>query len=294
MRLRTFCLLLLTGASLGVCLPARAASTTLTVDEIIALLKGGVGEKVILMKLASAQAPPILTVDALLALKSAGASDALLETLLQPPASPASVDAPDGKMVPTTRVEEPSFRIYQELNAAGETVLHITNLDASGRRLGGESPTATQANVIQEPPASRARAEERFDEYEDEAGDSPGAGGREAPVIVNVYNEQPQGDPYAGGPSYPPYQPALYPSGLYPGYPGILGGYSRGHRHGAGCGHLQRGLTGYASPPGSYTHFLLYHQQDEFHTGPHLRSFDVTPYTYGNAASRNRATFRRP
>ncbi len=233
-----------------------------TVDEMAALLKAGVGEGVVLKQVRASGARLDLTARDLLALKAAGASDSLLEALMEDPGS-----------------EEP-FRIFSSVNERGETVLHVTNLDERGRRIGGEVPDPSPFNVVA--PSRQAEASEpRRDDYDDDSG-----GGYEAaqpPVVVNVYPPEP------AAPSYGP----AYSGGLYPGY---LAGYPARHVHGRGCGHFANRLAWWLSPPGSYTHFLTHHHgaappASVLSPGrPAL--IDTRPFRAGTAAARNRARFR--
>jgi hypothetical protein len=262
--------------------PTAASSRKLTLENIVSLLKAGVGESVILRQVETTSTRLTLTVEGILQLKAAGASDHLLESLQasreMPPAQTAGASpaAETGISVP----EGAPFRILTLVNEKGERVLYLTNVDASGRRIGGELPERTP-NLIQE----RGERDRRSD------GDSSD---RVAPVIVNVYPPEPaaaEGEPYGDEPDD---QPA-YGYGRYPGYlPGLYGygyGYGRGsyHRHGPSCGRPFGYAGPYRSafaPPGSYSHFLVYHHPDVAGT------FSTLPYQLGNAAARNRAAFR--
>ena len=107
----------------------------MSVDEVIALLKAGVGEKVVLAQVRATGARPALTVADILKLKTAGASDDLLAALVDP--------APAGSIPQAAH----QFRVYREVNALGEEVLHITNLAEAGRRIGGEVERRDQGNA---------------------------------------------------------------------------------------------------------------------------------------------------
>jgi len=65
------------------------------------------------------------------------------------------------------------LRVYRERNSRGEMVLHVTNLDENGRRIGGETqpskPDTAAATRCQEDPKAPAAA----------------------PIIINVYNLPP-------------------------------------------------------------------------------------------------------
>jgi hypothetical protein len=115
----------------------------------------------------------------------------------------------------------------KETTADGEEILHVTNLDASGKRIGGEIRHAPETSA----PPARDAAEYRG---------SPEA--PSAPVIVNIYQPPPpvQGG-YTEGYSSPymyrdPYA-ANYPGGILPGYYPRVYGYG-GFRYGGyrgGC-----------------------------------------------------------
>jgi len=227
---------------------AAPGETGLSQDEVVALLQAGVGESIILRQLdASGRFAPIGVAE-ILEIKKAGGTDRLLEALLtaaepeepQAPASPPAAEPP-----------EPGFRIFKEVGEDGEEVLHITNLDAAGRRLGG--PVTDEPASIPNPYAPR---DEAF--VEDQPWEEGGDPGGEVPVVVNVYTTPPQApeswtahepspymyrDPYA----------YKYPRGRLPGY------YTAGHygqRQHIGCD--PRGVP---SPPGSYSHYQMNHGQ---------------------------------
>lgn len=254
-----------------VCVAAETGAP-LTIDEIESLLAGGLGERVILKQIRTTGTRLTLTVEGLLRLKAAGASDSLLEALLEPPEPPLAKPPQPEPAVPAAPGRAAShIRIYTSENERGQTVVHITNLDAAGRRLGGELSEEERArrNVVEppEPPPAIAYVEPPPE---------PAAGGG-PPVIVNVYPPEPPPSPYGGG----------YYGGVYPGL--LVGGF-----HGfvpSRQGHLVRPHRSHFYPPGSYTHYLRYH-----HTAvtpgraPILR---VDPYTAGNARARNRDAFRR-
>jgi hypothetical protein len=184
-------------------LPAMAGSPArMSVDDVIALLKAGVGEKVVLAQVRATGARPALTVAEILKLKAAGASDDLLAALVDPVSADSTPQA--------TR----SFRVFREVNAMGEEVLHITNLDEAGRRIGGEVEHRDPANV------TRTGARQRDESLAED---------RPAPVIVNIYPPEspaPQ-DSYQG-----PYQ------NFYPGFRAGYGG--RGYWPRAGGNHQPR------------------------------------------------------
>ena len=266
----------------------EAAPPTVTVDDIVALLKAEVGEKVILRQVAAAPTRLTLTVEALLRLKAAGAGDDLLEAL-QGFDRPSEEDhgagpSPSGRAADGRA--ESSIRVYTRLNEQGRPVVHLTNLDESGRRIGGEVEHPAQVNLVQPSQNTPARAPEPV--YEPEPFDS-GYRDEESrgSVVVNVYS------PESGG------YGAESPGGFYPGgfFPGYAVGYSPAyHRHSSRCGHYDGGYV--ISPPGSYSHFLQYHHGPATNPEPHLlgrpRVITVAPYTHGTAAQRNRVQIRRP
>ena len=261
--------------TIPLCLGA-AASAPLRIDDVVALLKAGVGEKVILKQIEVTRTRLTMTVEAMLQLKAVGATDAFLEALM---GAPADGGAP-GPAAEAPAAGAPSFRMYTEQTGDGETVLHITNLDANGRRIGGEVEAPSQRNVVQ-PPAPLP-AEPVSYEYDDEP---------EPPVIVNVYPPGPS-DLASGYPTGAYVSP--YAGGLYPGYGGAFYGYTPSHHaHGPHCGHHVGPYYSPYAPPGSYSHFVQYHHSNRSHFTSIPSAINVAPYRYGNAAARNRAAFRR-
>jgi len=265
-------LIALPAASFAAPPPAR-----ITLDDVVAMLKAGIGEKVILAQLEATGTELKLTVEGLLELKAAGASDALLERLVQPDwdrREGAATDSP-----PPARASvsgEHPFRVYRETTGDGEEVMHITNLDASGKRIGGELKPEERipANVVHPSPESPPRPERRYEEEEPQETQSP--------VVVNIYSDD-TFTPRTIGSLHDDRD--LYGPSYYHGrYHGWLGGFYPVHRHGRHCGHHLSHYRPYISPPGSYTHFLRYHHPDVL---------DTAPYTHGTAASRNRTYFRR-
>ena len=185
--------------------PAFAAATsgaTMTVADVVALLKAGVGEQVILGQVHATGTALALDVPDILLLKAAGAGDNLLAALIAGTTGGIPAGTPGGTPCPGSGQSQ--LRVYRVRGENGEEVLHVTNLDESGRRIGGELPAAERP-APPEPSFSRER--------------DPGG-----PVIVNVY-PQPQselvpqstGGYVAGG--------GRYLGGLYPGY---LGGPGAG------------------------------------------------------------------
>ncbi|MFQ5700904.1 MAG: hypothetical protein ACE5HU_03570 [Acidobacteriota bacterium] len=289
----------------GADLPAAAP---LSVDDIITLLKANIGEGVILEELAATRTRIIPTVEALLELKAAGASDSLLEAILESGQDPTEGDTDEPREVvsspqgadPSAHADgndvAPPFRIYTTVDENGDVIVHITNLDRSGRRIGGEIPETAARNVIEprpDSPASPRAAEELRGAGSDyrttEANE-------ESPVVVNVYPpERSEPEHFGQGPSaFGSVGGGIYP-GLYPGgfgfVPGshadgfVLAPYPSNHPHGLHAGY---GYT--LSPPGSYSHYILYHRPygARHFSRYHVRGYG--PYGYP-AASRNRAFF---
>ena len=247
----------------------------LTVDDIVSLVKAGVGEKVILKQVESTGTRLTLTVDGILALKAAGASDALIESLMEVKDQP---EAPRAQEDPASVAEGQSFRIFKSVSEEGEEVLHITNLDEHGRRIGGELTESERRTMISRAAEYHAAEPAPEPSYSDD-------GGRE-PVVVNIFNPereyQPVETPQTGYDSG-------YAHGIYPGLlaTGYYGGFRGGHggAHFAGCGHRVRG----------------------FHSGGFNQGFGIVtplnstipqvintrPFTRGTAHQRNNRVFGR-
>ncbi|HEY3175392.1 MAG TPA: hypothetical protein VGK94_06465 [Candidatus Polarisedimenticolia bacterium] len=170
------------------------AAESLSISQITALLKAGVGEEIILRQIQMARSRPALTVDAILELKGAGASDALLAALMPEPHEGAV----------ETRSVAGGLRVYRQMNDRGEAILYVTNLDPAGRRIGGELEAGPPSRSEAEPlPRQGSRHAEDF-----ETG--------QAPVIVNIYQAGESPGSIAGE----VYQPASpYRFGRYPGLP---------------------------------------------------------------------------
>jgi len=138
-------------------------AATLTVPELVSLLKAGVGEKVILAQVRASGPSPALSAEEIVQLKEAGASDELLEALVAGSSATAPSQVPKG-----------GLRVFRSIGADGQEILNVTNLDEAGRRLGGELPP--------EPPRRAATPS---------SWSSPDAGRedsvRDAPIVVNVY-----------------------------------------------------------------------------------------------------------
>jgi len=256
-----FSLVLLLCVSAATSAPAEPAAPPPgpTIADMVALIEAGAGEALILRQVEATGTHPVIDVDAMIRLKNAGATDALIEALMDLTDRPA---------------EEPAsgFRIFTETTGTGEKVIHITNLDASGRRIGGEIPEHARRNVIAETTASPAVSEA-------------------APptVYVEVYRNEPEPPPepiVTGG--YGVIAPG-YPGGIYPGY--YPGWYGRGRR----SGRLVGTTWSPYSPPGSYSHYRQYHHPAGVFpvVSPRTSVIVTAPYRAGSAAARNRAVFRR-
>ncbi len=287
--------------------PVPKTSTTeamqeppLTIDQVIALLEAKVGEKVILKQIEATGTRLTMTVDTLLSLKAAGASDALLEALQEETnpreatqeAAPVVSDSLNG-----IEGEHP-FRVFLMEDDSGGRVVHITNLDENGRRIGGELAEDNRAsrNVVaraEQPPPSPEPPN-----YREEGGREAGGyaeGGGAQPVIVNVYNNAPapasDGTALIGG-SEPIGGDAFINTGIYPGYFNYGYGYSPvAYPHGALVGPRYGHGGVIYSPPGSYSHYVRYHRPYGSH---HFKSISMYPYNYGlSAATRNNIYFGR-
>jgi hypothetical protein len=209
----------------------------LTLDDVVSLLNAKVGASIILRQASSSGISFTMGVREILAMKSAGADDALIEALI-------SRSSRKGDAASSESADASSFRIYKETSEDGEEVLHITNLDEQGRRIGGEVESRADYPNRYDASAPSAAKAEREQEYSV-------IGERQPPVVVNVY--PPGGEGYDGVEAayVSPYQYSdpyayLYPRGRLPGM--YYGSYGRG------CG-----LRGGTPLPGSYTHFMMYH-----------------------------------
>ncbi len=259
---------------LAATLPAAAAA--LTLDDVVSLVRAGVGERIILKQVQSTGTRLVLTVEGILALKAAGASDALIESLM---GEKDQAEAPRAQADPAPAAEPgASFRIYKSVSGEGGEVLHITNLDEHGRRIGGELTESERRTMV-----SRA-AEYRAAEPVSEPSYSDGSG-RE-PVVVNIFNPEREYQPseipdqgsYGSG-----YAHGIYPGLLATGYYGGFGGHGGGHF--AGCGHRVKGF-----------HSSTFHQG--FGIVTPLNStipqvINVKPFTRGTAHQRNNRAFGR-
>jgi len=226
-------------------LPAFAAASRVTLDDVLALVKAHVADSLILREIGAEGPAFALGVPEILRLKEAGASDALLDHLTadrDPVAASAGRQRAPGADAPSDADRGAGYRIFREKGADGHEVLHVTNLDSQGHRMGGEiegAPPMTNRVDEAAPPAPRSDRDYVV------IGDSQPA----PPVVVNVYPQDGYGEsPYAAGYGSPymyrdPYA-SMYPRGLLPGYRPYFGGYRP---------------PGTIAPPGSVTHFQRYH-----------------------------------
>lgn len=228
--------------------PLLFAADTVTLDDVVALLKAGVGESIILKEIGAGGPAFPVGVREVLKLKEAGASDHLIETLL-------TASRPAGDAAALSGVQEAvrpaAYRIYKEKSADGQEFLHVTNLDPSGRRMGGEvAETQDVPNRYDSsgresgaaPPADRVPQREY--QVIGEAAPPP-------PVIVNVYPPGPSvasgfGEVYGSPYMYRDPYAYRYPGGILPGY----------HPYGR-----FRPPPVWA-PPGSWTHFRMFHSEN--------------------------------
>ena len=221
--------------------PAASASSV-SFDDVVKMLEAKIGESIILRQVASSGVGFGVGVNEILALRKAGASDHLIESLME---WTTEAPAPAGKVEPAGGQEKLPFRIFKETTPDGEEVLHVTNLDASGRRMGGELPPRESA--------PRNRYEEQEPEGRESTYTVVGERGEPSPpVVVNIYPPAP--------PETPAYEPAylspymyrdpydyLYPRGRLPGYyPGFYGGLCGVNRPGS-CSHFMMQHTHYGS-----------------------------------------------
>jgi len=273
----------------------------LTIDQVIALLEAKVGEKVILRQIDATGTRLTMTVETLLSLKAAGASDALLEALQGgiAPAAPAPIisDAAARPAMEGREGEHP-FRVFLMEDDEGGRVVHITNLDENGKRIGGELPPDDRAsrNVVTpaDPGATRGT---RHDAPPADTGAYGGADDEQArqPVVVNVYNTAPaspgDGTALIGGSEPIGGDAFIYP-GIYPGYFNYGYGYTPAvyPPHGAVVGPRYGHGGVIYSPPGSYSHYVRYHRPYGSH---YFKQTTPYYYNYGVPASvRNRHYFR--
>jgi hypothetical protein len=233
------CLILIPGGH-----AAAASGEPISLDEIVALLRADVGETIIFRQLESESASLEIGVAEILILKEAGASDQLIELLMD-------TAGPEWSMVPATEEgsnqeaedegesavsQVESLRMFKEKDDEGREYLHITNLDSSGRRLGGPARHRRETRVNEydssEDDRGNVRREEDYDDYREE----------DPPVIVNVYPPAPAETvaqhSHEDEARWPRSRYASrYPGGRLPGYYGY-------------------NVRGVPSPPGSYSHFV--------------------------------------
>ncbi|HXI01693.1 MAG TPA: hypothetical protein VNI57_00815 [Candidatus Saccharimonadales bacterium] len=226
---------LLAFSLLALAVPAAASAPgPLGLDQVVSLVKAGVGEPLILRQASDRGLAFDVGVDEVLALKHAGAGDSLINSLMDLAGATGASQA-GAEVAPSTSDpgEQLPFRIYTDTDENGQPVLHITNLDASGKRMGGP--------VQDEQPAPENAYRSRGEPAAETADEEPASGAAAPPpqVVVNVFN--PASEPVASTGEVP----VVYPGGYLPGY-----------------AYYGRGLLGYAgvpSPPGSWSHYKRYH-----------------------------------
>ena len=265
-------------------LPAAPPADPLTLNEVVSLLEAGVGETVILKQMKAGRTRLIMTVDALLKLKAAGASDAFMEAILDT-AEPAETEASPGPSVERAASTyepapegAPNFRIYTMADPNGAEVIHITNLDENGVRIGGELKDPSRPNVLapsQEPPPAY--------DYATRPEEDP-------PVIVNVYPPAAPQETYREDPRYGLHSGELYPVGVFPGYYPYNPGFTPRIRTGHGYRGSYPNVYHY-SPPGSYSHYINNHRPGGSHA--FRRYHSVNPYRRATAHQRNQVIFNR-
>lgn len=227
--------------------PPAAAAAPVGLDRILEMVEAGVGDAIILRQVAASRPDFTVGIDEVLRLSEAGASDALIDGLmdLAGTGEPAPADPAPGAGVTAPLDDEPGFRIYRETGADGNPVIHITNLDATGRRMGGPAPDP-------EPAPHNAYLSRHDDVYVDARETAAPPGGPAAtapPVVVNIFT--PDNEPVViKDESDDPY--------LRPYVAGYLPGYYGWGRHGRRIW----GPSGVPSPPGSYSHYKRYHAGD--------------------------------
>ena len=181
--------------------PAKPANMdALSLGDVTRLLREGVGGSIVIRQIRRYGVDFEPTVEAILRLRRAGATDDVLDAVLdaaegrQPArgaagrgsaaadrstdgpsvASAASKKKPDRVLAAgDIREEDIHFRMYEMSDTRGRSQLVLTNLDDEGRRLGGEAPNHQEANVVLSPdlpesdpwerPERRARHAVRID-----------------------------------------------------------------------------------------------------------------------------------
>lgn len=221
------------------------------------MVEAGVGDPIILKQVAASGPGFTVGIDEVLALKRAGASDDLIESLM----SLAGVEPSEGDDRPAADLlppaldgqEEESFRIFRERDEGGREVIHITNLDATGHRIGGpvaeELPAARNAYVSRDVEHSSGGSGGYSGEDDEGWRDGLSRSGEPAPpVIIQIF--QPDAEQVAITRNDAGYGRAPYARGYLPGYPS-----SR-------CGSRCYQPFGVPSPPGSWSHYKRYHAGD--------------------------------
>ena len=222
---------------------ASRPADPVSLDEIERMLRSGVREDVILMQVNSVGMSSEASAADLRSLKSAGASDRLLDAILHP-----------GEARPA--------RVITRIGADGRKVVTLTNLDDSGRRLGGEVPRPVRTNVVSERTARADRSPAR----------------RESRGAVRQAVREPDPPPYQNDDSGDVYVEEVEevegPVGEFPSLPlgtpvpHLLGAQPSVVVPGLGVGGVPFswgstwGLFAPVSPPGSWSHYLKHHHHD--------------------------------
>ncbi len=197
-------------------LSTPAAAEPLAFDDVAEMVRAGLPEAVIL-SLLEASPPDPLSVDQWLQLGELGAPERVLIALLSP-----RLTGPEA---------EPEIRSFFREVPGGSRVFVLTNLDDSGRRIGGESRSRIRPNLV------AGRSPEEWDQEVRRTAPEP------APDPVAVVLSSPT-------PLLEEYLP-----------PGPVAYVGRGYgRRGYGRGFFWSYPFSHFYPPGSYTHLKVFHQ----------------------------------
>ncbi len=205
-------------------LPAPA-SFALTVADLVDFLESEVPEELLLRLLDSAGSPEELSPADLVALWEAGASEQLLDRLV-PPAPLPEEPLPATQIAPRNAPEGGIRAYYRDVPGGGQVFI-LTNLDDEGQRLDGRPFSDTRKNLVagRRLPTAAETSRARL-------------------AAENWYPPEPQ--PVQQPPPEPLTYPTSGPSTFVQTSPYFGFAYS------IPASHLY--------PPGSYTHFKLYHQ----------------------------------
>ena len=204
---------------------AAGSSFALTVSDLVDFLDSEVPEELLLRLLESSGLPEELTPADLVTLWEAGASEELLNRLVPPAALPSESASTEDATSKTA--SKNGIRAYYRDEPGGGQVFILTNLDDDGRRLDGQASSGARTNLVVGRTAPPARGPER----------SPGP-------PENWYPPEPE--PVRQPAPEAVVYPSLGPSTFIQTSPYFGFAYSLPASH--------------LYPPGSYTHFKLYHQ----------------------------------